>query len=394
MTKDWKTRTQLVHEGVRRSQYGEMAEAIFLTQGFVYPTAESAEARFLKTEGDEFIYARYGNPTTRMFEERIAALEGTEDAFATASGMAAVNGALVSMLRAGDHVVSARALFGSCLYILEEILGRYGVEVTFVDGADLDQWRAAMRPGVTKAVFFESMSNPTLELVDIKSVSEIAHAAGALVVVDNVFSTPIFSRAVDLGADVVVYSTTKHIDGQGRALGGVICGTQDFIRKVVEPYMKHTGGSMSPFTSWIMLNGMATLDLRCRAMAESALTVATALAADDRLSKVIFPGLASHPQHDLAMAQMGSGGTMVAFEVKGGKDAAFRAINAMEIIKISNNLGDAKSIATHPATTTHQRLPDAQKAALGITPGLIRLSVGLEDAGDLIADLKRGLDRV
>ncbi|MBL8563345.1 MAG: O-succinylhomoserine sulfhydrylase [Gemmobacter sp.] len=394
MSKDWKTRTTLVHEGSRRSQYGEMAEAIFLTQGFVYPTAEAAEARFVKTEGDEFIYARYGNPTTRMFEERIAALEGTEDAFATASGMAAVNGALVSMLRAGDHVVSARALFGSCLYILEEILGRYGVEVTFVDGADLDQWRAAMRPGVTKAVFFESMSNPTLELVDIAAVSEIAHAAGALVVVDNVFSTPIFSRAVDLGADVVVYSTTKHIDGQGRALGGVICGTQEFIRKVVEPYMKHTGGSMSPFTAWIMLNGMATLDLRCRAMAESALTVATALAADDRLSKVIFPGLASHPQHDLAMAQMGVGGTMVAFEVKGGKEAAFRAINALEIIKISNNLGDAKSIATHPATTTHQRLPEAQKASLGITPGLIRLSVGLEDAGDLIADLKRGLDRV
>ena len=394
MSKDWKTRTTLVHEGSRRSQYGEMAEAIFLTQGFVYPTAEAAEARFVKTEGDEFIYARYGNPTTRMFEERIAALEGTEDAFATASGMAAVNGALVSMLRAGDHVVSARALFGSCLYILEEILGRYGVEVTFVEGADLDQWRAAVRPGVTKAVFFESMSNPTLELVDIKAVSEIAHAAGALVVVDNVFSTPIFSRAVDLGADVVVYSTTKHIDGQGRALGGVICGTQDFIRKVVEPYMKHTGGSMSPFTSWIMLNGMATLDLRCRAMAESALQVATALAADDRLSKVIYPGLESHPQHDLAMAQMGVGGTMVAFEVKGGKEAAFRAINALEIIKISNNLGDAKSIATHPATTTHQRLPDAQKAALGITPGLIRLSVGLEDAGDLIADLKRGLDQV
>ena len=394
MSKDWKTRTTLVHEGSRRSQYGEMAEAIFLTQGFVYPTAESAEARFLKTEGDEFIYARYGNPTTRMFEERIAALEGTEDAFATASGMAAVNGALVSMLRAGDHVVSARALFGSCLYILEEILGRYGVEVTFVDGADLDQWRAAMRPGVTKAVFFESMSNPTLELVDIKGVSDIAHAAGALVVVDNVFSTPIFSRAVDLGADVVVYSTTKHIDGQGRALGGVVCGTQEFIRKTLEPYMKHTGGSMSPFTSWIMLNGMATLDLRCRAMADSALKVAEALAGDDRLSRVIYPGLASHPQHDLAMAQMGSGGTMIAFEVKGGKDAAFRAINALEIIKISNNLGDAKSIATHPATTTHQRLPEDQKASLGITPGLIRFSVGLEDAGDLIADLKRGLDRV
>lgn len=394
MSKDWKTRTTLVHEGSRRSQYGEMAEAIFLTQGFVYPTAEAAEARFIKTGDDEFIYARYGNPTTRMFEDRIAALEGTEDAFATASGMAAVNGALVSMLRAGDHVVSARALFGSCLYILEEVLGRYGVSVTFVDGADLDQWRAAVRPGVTKAVFFESMSNPTLELVDIRGVAEIAHAAGALVIVDNVFATPIFSRAVDQGADVVVYSATKHIDGQGRALGGVVCGTRDYIRKVLEPYMKHTGGSMSPFTAWIMLNGMATLDLRCRAMADSAMKVAQALQGDARLVRVIHPGLASHPQHDLAMAQMGSGGTMVAFEVQGGKEAAFRLLNALEIIKISNNLGDAKSIATHPATTTHQRLPDDQKAALGITPGLIRLSVGLEDAGDLIADLQRGLDRM
>ena len=391
MSKDWQTRTTLVHEGSRRSQYGEMAEAIFLTQGFVYPSAEAAEARFLKLEGDEFIYARYGNPTTRMFEERIAALEGTEDAFATASGMAAVNGALVSMLRAGDHVVSARALFGSCLYILEDVLRRFGVEVTFVNGADLDQWRAAMRPGVTKAVFFESMSNPTLDLVDIRAVSDIAHAAGALVVVDNVFATPIFSRAVDLGADVVVYSTTKHIDGQGRALGGVVCASQDFIRKVLEPYMKHTGGSMSPFTSWIMLNGMATLDLRCRAMADSAARIAAALEGEAKLSRVIYPGLARHPQHDLAMAQMGSGGTMVAFEVEGGKEAAFRLLNTLEIIKISNNLGDAKSIATHPATTTHQRLPEDQKVALGISPGLIRLSVGLEDADDLIADLKRGL---
>lgn len=387
---DWKTRTKLVHEGTRRSQYGEMAEAIFLTQGFAYDSAESAEARFIKAGDDEFIYARYGNPTTRMFEERIAALEGTEDAFATASGMAAVNGALVSMLRAGDHVVSARALFGSCLYILEEVLTRYGVKVTFVDGADLDQWRKAVVPG-TKAVFFESMSNPTLELVDIRSVSEIAHAVGAVVIVDNVFATPIFSRAVDQGADVVVYSTTKHIDGQGRALGGVVCGTREWIRKVLEPYMKHTGGSMSPFTAWMHLNGMATLDLRCRAMAEGALQVARALEGDARVSKVIYPGLASHPQHDLAMAQMGSGGTLVTFEVKGGKEAAFRFMNALEIAKISNNLGDAKTIATHPATTTHQRLPQDQKDLLGITPGLIRLSVGLEDADDLIADLRQAL---
>jgi O-succinylhomoserine sulfhydrylase len=393
MTDKWNTRTKLVHEGSRRSQYGEMAEAIYLTQGFVYPTAESAEERFIKAGDDEFIYARYGNPTTRMFEERIAALEGTEDAFATASGMAAVNGALTSMLRAGDHVVSSRALFGSCLYILEEVLTRFGVQVTFVDGADLDQWRAAVKPE-TKAVFFESMSNPTLELVDITEVSKIAHAVGALVIVDNVFATPIFSRAVEQGADVVVYSTTKHIDGQGRALGGVICGKTEFIRKTVETYMKHTGGSMSPFTSWIMLNGMATLDLRCRAMADSALSIARALESDDRISKVIYPGLASHPQHALAMAQMGSGGTIVTFDIKGGKEAAFKFMNALEIVKISNNLGDAKSIATHPATTTHQRLPQPQKDALGITPGLIRLSVGLEDAGDLIRDLQTALSAI
>jgi O-succinylhomoserine sulfhydrylase len=390
MTRDWNRRTQLVHEGSRRSPYGEMAEAIFLTQGFAYDSAEQAEARFQQAGADEFIYARYGNPTTRMFEERIAAIEGTEDAFATASGMAAVNGALVSMLRAGDHVVASRALFGSCLYILEEVLVRYGVRVTFVDGTDLDQWRAAVVPG-TKAVFFESISNPTLEVIDIASVSEIAHAAGALVVVDNVFATPIFSRAVDQGADVIVYSTTKHIDGQGRALGGVICGTTAFIRKVVEPYMKHTGGSMSPFTAWIMLNGMVTLDLRCRAMAGSAAKIAAVLAADSRLSRVIFPGLPSHPQHALTLRQMGSGGTLLAFDIKGGKEAAFRFMNALEIIKISNNLGDARTIATHPATTTHQRLAEDQKAKLGITPGLVRLSVGLEDTDDLIADLDHAL---
>ena len=393
MTKDWNTRTKLVHEGSRRSQYGEMAEAIFLTQGFVYPDAETAEARFIKAGEDEFIYARYGNPTTRMFEERIASLEGTEDAFATASGMAAVSGVLMAMLRAGDHIVSSRALFGSCLYVLEEVLTRYGVRVTFVDGADLDQWRAAVTPG-TKAVFFESMSNPTLELVDIKSVSAIAHTVGALVVVDNVFATPIFSKAVEQGADVIVYSTTKHIDGQGRALGGVVCGTAEFIRKTLEPYMKHTGGSISPFTAWLMLNGMVTLDLRCRAMADSALQVAKALEGDGRISRVIYPELASHPQHDLAMAQMGSGGTLVTFDLKGGKDAAFRFMNALEIIKISNNLGDAKSIATHPTTTTHQRLPQPQKDKLGITPGLIRLSVGLEDTRDLIADLRAALDAI
>ena len=394
MSEKWKTRTKLVHQGSRRSQYGEMAEAIFLTQGFVYPSAESAEARFVAAGEDEFIYARYGNPTTRMFEERIAALEGCEDAFATASGMAAVSGVLMSMLKAGDHVVSSRALFGSCHYVLDEVLRRYGVEVTFVDGANLDEWRAAVRSG-TKAVFFESMSNPTLELVDITEVSKIAHAAGAIVIVDNVFATPIFSRAVDQGADVIVYSTTKHIDGQGRALGGVICGTREFIRKTVEPYMKHTGGAMSPFTSWIMLNGMATLDLRCRAMAASAHRIALALEGDTRIGFVRYPALPSHPQHALAMAQMdGSGGTLVTFDLKGGKDAAFALCNALEIIKISNNLGDAKSIITHPATTTHSRLTPEQKDEQGITQGLIRLSVGLEDTDDLIADLKAGLNMI
>jgi O-succinylhomoserine sulfhydrylase len=392
MTKDWKTRTKLVHEGSRRSQYGEMAEAIFLTQGFVYPDAESAEARFIKAGEDEFIYARYGNPTTRMFEERIAALEGTEDAFATASGMAAVSGALMSCLRAGDHVVSSRALFGSCLYVLEEVLQRFGVKVTFVDGADLAAWRAAVTPG-TKAVFFESMSNPTLELVDIAGVSAIAHAAGAIVIADNVFATPIFSRALDQGADVVVYSTTKHIDGQGRALGGVVCASREFIRKTLEPFMKHTGGSMSPFTAWIMLNGMATLDLRVRASADAAQKIAQTLEGWAQVGRVIYPGLPSHPQHALAMAQMGSGGTLVSFEVRGGKEAAFAFCNALKIAKISNNLGDAKTIATHPATTTHSRLPQDQKDALGITPGLIRLSVGLEDADDLIDDLAQALGR-
>ena len=394
MSKDWKTRTRLVHEGSRRSQYGEMAEAIFLTQGFVYPDAETAEARFIEAGADEFIYARYGNPTTRMFEERIAALEGCEDAFATASGMAAVSGVLTSMLRAGDHVVSSRALFGSCHYVLDEVLRRFGVEVTFVDGANLDEWRAAVRAG-TKAVFFESMSNPTLELVDIRGVSDIAHAVGAVVIVDNVFATPIFSRAVDLGADVVVYSTTKHIDGQGRALGGVICGSRTFIRKTVEPYMKHTGGAMSPFTSWIMLNGMVTLDLRCRAMAASADAIARAIEGDSHISKVLYPSLPSHPQHKLAMEQMGgAGGTLVTFDLKGGKEAAFAFCNALKIIRISNNLGDAKSIATHPATTTHSRLTPEQKDVMGITQGLIRLSVGLEDTDDLIADIKTALSAI
>lgn len=386
---DWKTRTKLVHAGTRRSQYGEMSEAIFLTQGFVYDTAEQAEARFIETGPDEFIYARYGNPTVRMFEERIAAIEGTEDAFATASGMAAVNGALTALLKAGDHVVAARALFGSCLYVLE-VLGRFGVEVTLVDGTDLDQWRGAMREG-TKAVFLESVSNPTLEVIDVRGVAEIAHRVGATVIVDNVFATPTFSQAVALGADVVVYSATKHIDGSGRCLGGVVCGTKHYIRKVLEPYLKHTGAAMSPFNAWVMLKGLETLDLRVRQQAASAQMIAEALQGHAKLAAVIYPGLKDHPHHAVAMDQMGAGGTVVTIEVKGGQAAAFRFLNALEIVKISNNLGDAKSIITHPATTTHQRLPPEQKALLGITPGLVRLSLGIEDADDILADLNQAL---
>ncbi|MGC9418356.1 MAG: O-succinylhomoserine sulfhydrylase [Rhodovulum sp.] len=386
MTREWSKRTQAVHGGARRSQYGELSEALFLTQGFDYPSAGAAEARFVEAGADEFIYARYGNPTVAMFEDRLAAIEGAEAAFATASGMAAVNGALMAMVKAGDRVVAARALFGSCLYILEDILPRFGVEVVFVDGTDLDQWRTAVTPG-TRAVFFETVSNPTLEVIDTAAVADIAHAAGAEVIVDNVFATPVFSRAVEQGADLVVYSTTKHVDGQGRCLGGAILGPRDVVRGPVETYMKHTGGAISPFNAWVMLKGLETLDLRVRAQAASARAIAEALAGDARLARVIYPGLPGHPQHAL----FPEGGTVLSIELAGGKDAAFAMLDRLDIWKISNNLGDAKSIATHPATTTHQRLPDARKAELGIAPGLVRLSVGLEDPKDLICDLQSAL---
>ncbi|MBR9841307.1 MAG: O-succinylhomoserine sulfhydrylase [Rhodobacteraceae bacterium] len=387
-------RTQAVHGGTQRSQWGELSEAIFLTQGFAYDSAEQAEARFIQSGPDEYIYARYGNPTVAMFEKRIALLEGAEDAFATASGMAAVNGALTSCLKAGDRVVAARALFGSCLYILETILPRFGVEVVFVEGADLAQWEEALAPGA-RAVFFESMANPTLEMVDIEAVATLAHAAGAVVIVDNVFSTPVFSRAIEQGADVVVYSATKHIDGQGRALGGVILGSRDFIRGTVEPYLKHTGAAMSPFTAWIMLKGLETMDLRVRAQASSARAIAEAVSAHPKVTAVSYPGLLTHPQYDLAQRQLGgAGGTMVSFVIEGGKEAAFAFCNALEIVLISNNLGDAKSIATHPATTTHQRLKPEQRASLGISDGMIRLSVGIEATEDLVADILGALSAV
>ncbi len=390
MSDTFKPRTQMVHVGTRRSQYNEVSEAIFLTQGFVYDTAEDAQARFIQSGDDEFIYARYGNPTVAMFEDRIAALEGAEDAFATASGMAAVNGALMSLVAAGDHVVASRALFGSCLYILEEIMPRMGVNVSFVDGTNLEEWRAAVTPD-TKLVFFETISNPTLEVIDIAAVSEIARANDAIVIIDNVFATPVFSNAIALGADLVVYSATKHIDGQGRTLGGVILGRKDMIRGPIETYMKHTGGSMSPFTAWVMLKGLETIELRVRAQAATAQYLADYLSGHDKLLRVIYPNHPLHEQFELVQQQLGSGGTVFAIEIKGGQEASFAFLNRLQIAVISNNLGDAKSIATHPATTTHQRLPDDQKAVLGITDGLIRFSVGLEDKEDLLADILAAL---
>ena len=382
--------TRAVHGGTKRSAYGETSEAIFLTQGFVYESAEQAEARFIESGEDEFVYSRYGNPTVRMFEERMASLEGTEDAFATASGMAAVNGSLFSMLKVGDHVVSSRALFGSCLYIAEQLLPRFGVKVTFVDGAELRQWSDAVRPG-TKAVFMESVSNPTLEVIDLKAVSGIAHANGAMVVVDNVLSTPLFQDPLSCGADVVVYSATKHLDGQGRCLGGIVLGSKDYVRGTLEPYMKHTGGALSPFNAWVMLKGIETLSLRCNASADAAMRIARRLDGNPKLRRAIYPHLASHPQYELAKERMEKGGTVLSIDLNGGKDAAFRFVNALQTFKISNNLGDAKSLVTHPATTTHQRLSEEQREHLGITDGLVRLSIGLEDPDDLIFDLEAAL---
>lgn len=386
MTKPSK-RTLGVHAGIRRSQYGELSEALHLTQGFAYPTAEAAQARFENLGEDEFIYARYGNPTVAMFEDRLAAIEGVQSTFATASGMAAVTGVLLSQLQKGDHLVAARALFGSCLYIIENILPAYGIEATLVDGRDLTAWEGAMQPN-TKMVFFESVSNPTLEVVDIAGIAQIAHDRGAMVVVDNVFATPVFSRAADLGADVVIYSTTKHIDGQGRCLGGAILGARDLVRGPIEMFMKHTGGAMSPFNAWVMLKGLETLDLRVRAQAATAQTLAQGI--EEAGIKVIYPGLPSHPQHDLAMAQMGAGGTVLSLDL-GSQERAFAVLNGLNLWTLSNNLGDAKSIITHPATTTHKSVPEEQRLQMGITAGLLRLSCGLEDPQDLLSDIMGAL---
>jgi O-succinylhomoserine sulfhydrylase len=385
----WAPETQLVHGGTLRSAFAETSEALFLTQGYVYESAEQAEERF-KSEQGGFIYSRYANPTVAMFEDRICLLEGAEAARATASGMAAVTASLLCFLRAGDHVVAARALFGSCLYLIEEVLPRFGIATTVVDGRDLDAWRRAVKPS-TKAFFFETPSNPCLDLVDIAAVSRIAREAGALVVVDNVFATPLLQKPLALGADIVVYSTTKHIDGQGRCLGGVVLGSETFIKEKLHPFYKHTGPSMSPFNAWVMLKGLETLPLRVRQQTETAGKLADYLAARTGISRVYYPGRDDHPQAALAKRQMSGGSTLVTFEIAGGKAAAFRFMNALRLIRISNNLGDAKSLITHPATTTHQRLKPEMRAALGISDGLVRLSVGLEAETDLRADLDRAL---
>jgi O-succinylhomoserine sulfhydrylase len=385
--------TIAVRGGLHRTHFAETTEALFLTQGYVYASAAEAEASFAG-EVEHYVYSRYGNPTVSAFEERLALLEGAEDCFATASGMAAVFNSLASILEAGDRVVASRALFGSCFIILADLLPRWGITTEFVDGHDLGQWRAALSTPA-QAVFFESPSNPMQDLIDVAAVSELAHEAGARVVVDNVFATPLLQKPIELGADVVVYSATKHIDGQGRVLGGAILGKEGYIRGSVEPLMRHTGPSMSPFNAWVLLKSLETMRLRVTRQCESALRIAGWLEEHPRVAAVRYPFLASHPQHDLARRQMTGGGTVVTFAVDAAPDdakaAAFGVLDRLTLVDISNNLGDAKSLVTHPATTTHRRLTPDARAAAGITDGVIRLSVGLEDPDDLIADLGRAL---
>lgn len=390
--KNWRPATELVHGGTTRSQFGETSEALFLTQGFIYSGAEAAEARF-NGEDPGFVYSRYANPTVAMFEDRIKALEGAEAARGTASGMAAVNLAIMASVKAGDHVVAAKALFGSCRYIVETLLPRFGVESTLVDGTDLEQWKAAVKPN-TAALFLESPTNPTLEVIDIAAVAEIAHSVGARLIVDNVFATPMFQSPLSLGADVVVYSATKHIDGQGRCLGGVVLSDEEWIADEVMPFVKHTGPHMSPFNAWVLLKGLETLPIRVERQTATAGKIADFLADQSAVSRLIYPGRPDHPQADVAARQMRGGSTMLAFEIDGGKEAAFRFTNALEIIKISNNLGDAKSLITHPATTTHQSIGEEARAELDISDGLLRLSIGLEDPLDLLEDIQVALDAI
>jgi O-succinylhomoserine sulfhydrylase len=381
--------TLLVQGGTQRSAFGETAEALFLTSGFVYDSADQAEATFAGTVS-HYQYSRFGNPTVTMLEQRLAMLEGAEACRATATGMAAVHAAMLSHLKTGDRVVASRALFGSCHWIVSTLLPRYGITTEFVDGGDMAQWRSALATPAN-LVLLESPSNPMLEIVDLKAVADLAHAAGAIVVVDNVFATPLLQKPLELGADVVVYSCTKHIDGQGRVLGGAVLGSKKWVEDTLQPFIRNTGPSISPFNAWLLLKGLETLALRVEAGCRSAATVAEFLATQPGVSRVWYPTRADHPQHALAMSQMTGGGTLVTFELAGGKDAAFSVMNAFRLIAVSNNLGDSKSLATHPATTTHMRIGAEERAKLGITDGVVRLSVGLEDVEDIKDDLAQAL---
>ncbi|MFN3233480.1 MAG: O-succinylhomoserine sulfhydrylase [Alphaproteobacteria bacterium] len=388
----WRLATKLVRGGLTRSQFGETSEAMYITSGFAYDAAETAAARFAG-EADGYTYSRLSNPTVAMFEDRMAILEGMPVAKATATGMAAVNAALMSQLKAGDRVVASKALFGSCRYVVEEIIPRFGIEVELVMGGDNDAWAGAITPGTT-TVFVETPANPTLDVVDLKHVCDLAHKVGATVVVDNVFATPLLQRPSDFGADVVVYSATKHIDGQGRVLGGCILCSEAFFEDHLNQFLRHTGPTMSPFNAWVLVKGLETLELRLTRMCENAAKVADFLAGHGTLDRVLYPGRADHPQHALAMQQMSAGGTVITVDVPGGRDNAFKLLNALEIIDISNNLGDAKSLMTHPASTTHRAIAEAARLELGIIEGTLRLSVGLEDADDLIEDLDQALNRI
>jgi O-succinylhomoserine sulfhydrylase len=388
----YRPETRLVHAGTLRSQFGEMSEALFLTQGYIYPSAEECEARFSgKLPG--YVYSRYSNPTMSMFELRMAALEGAEAARSTATGMAAVTTALMGLVRAGDHVVAAKALFGSCRWVIEDWLGRFGVTSTLVDGANLEQWRKAVN-GKTKVLFMETPTNPTLEVYDIAEVAKIAHSVDAKLVVDNVFATPLYQSPLKLGADVVVYSATKHIDGQGRVLGGCILSTEKIIGDHYHQLLRQTGPSLAPFNAWVLLKSLETLPVRVERMTQTAAAIADKLAAHDKLARLVYPGRKDHPQAAVVAKQMRAGSNLIAMEIKGGKAGAFRFQNALKLIGITNNLGDAKSLITHPTTTTHQRLTPEQRAELGIGDGLVRLSIGLEHADDLLEDLLGALEKV
>ncbi|MDB5379163.1 MAG: metZ [Rubritepida sp.] len=392
MSRKLRPATQLVRGGLNRSNHGETSEAMFLTSGFVYDSAEQAEATF-KSEIEHYQYSRFANPTTTMLEEKLALLEGADLCRLMATGMAAVHSALLSHLKTGDRLVASRALFGSCHWIVSTLLPRYGIEAEFVDGADLDQWKKALSTPAAM-VLLESPSNPMLELVDVVAVAKLAHAAGALVVVDNVFATPLLQRPLEQGADIVVYSCTKHMDGQGRVLGGAVLGPKKWVTEVLMPFIRNTGPAMSPFNAWVILKGLETLKLRVDQMCRNAAAVADFLSERAEVARVLYPFRPDHPQHALAVKQMSGGGTLVTFDVKGGKAETFRFMNALKLVDVSNNLGDSRSLVTHPATTTHMRLPEEERARLGITAGTVRLSVGLEDVADLIEDLADALDAI